>query len=55
MRNAEIAAALRALGILYDLDGADHYLAPTRFREDPRHPRDEMLAVVADWLRRRFP
>ena len=25
MRNAEIAAALRELGILYELDGADRY------------------------------
>src|ERR671918_1998577 len=25
MRNAEIAAALRELGVLYDLDGADRY------------------------------
>jgi len=25
MRNAEIAAALRELGVLYDLDGADRF------------------------------
>ena len=44
MRNAEIAAALRELGILYDLDGADRYRV-LAYREAARTARDSPVSL----------
>jgi DNA polymerase (family 10) len=44
MRNAEIAAALRELGILYELDGADRFRV-LAYRDAARSIRDTPLSV----------
>src|ERR671918_1415330 len=44
MRNAEIAAALRELGILYELDGADRYRV-LAYREAARTARDSPVSL----------
>jgi DNA polymerase (family X) len=44
MRNAEIAAALRELGILYELDGADRFRV-LAYRDAARTARDSPLSL----------
>jgi DNA polymerase (family X) len=44
MRNAEIAAALRELGILYELDGADRYRV-LAYKEAARTARDSPVSL----------
>src|SRR5919106_118527 len=44
MRNAEIAAALRELGILYELDGADRFRV-LAYREAARTARDSPISL----------
>ncbi len=44
MRNAEIAAALRELGILYDLDGADRYRV-LAYQQAARTARDSPVSL----------
>ncbi|HEX2360334.1 MAG TPA: DNA polymerase/3'-5' exonuclease PolX [Solirubrobacterales bacterium] len=44
MRNAEIAAALRELGILYELDGADRFRVQA-YREAARTARDSPVSL----------
>jgi hypothetical protein len=39
----------------HDLQGADHYLRPTARRRATTHPRAELVEVMTDWLRRRYP
>ena len=44
MRNAEIAAALRELGILYELDGADRFRV-LAYREAARTAQDSPVSL----------